>query len=128
MGTDTATVSLGGHVSDSAKGLQMSRFMLVRLGMVQRMMCEVDGRQVKAWPVFKTLKDAKRFAKYAKTDAVPARIGSAYGETLEGHIALALQEGIELAVCPTGWNKDGSPTLGHIRLDSKPHRFQNGND
>lgn len=86
-------------------------YMLVRKGLVQRVMLEGD---VKAWPVFHTAEDAQRFAKYARRKgASPAKIGSVQGETLVGHVALAIEDGCKKAVMVMGWKK-GEPILGSV--------------
>ncbi len=85
-------------------------FMLVRKGLVQRREVKILGREMLMWPVAETHADMKRLAEHwGCTDARPARIGSLQGETLEGHIALALEDGCEAICCVNGWNADGSP-------------------
>jgi hypothetical protein len=93
---------------------KVPRYFLARKGYVQRMMADPlgDGVLRKCWPVAKTHEDAQRlidFLKVRDTGVRPAEFGTVPGETLEGHIQLALQEGCEFIVSPAGWGEDGQP-------------------
>ncbi len=96
-------------------------FILVNRGLVQRLQCSVNGRDAKCWPVARTHEDAttlaRYFVKHADADVTirPALIGSVPGETLMGHISMALDEGCEYVLCPLAWD-DGKPMWGHIPL------------
>lgn len=97
-------------------------FILVNRGHVQRFMCSVNGQDAKCWPVARTHEDAARLVRYFAGKHVdpaaairPAIIGSAPGETLTGHIYMALDEGCEYVLCPMAWD-DGKPVWGHIPL------------
>lgn len=95
-------------------------YMLVRKGMVQRIPVKWLGDDVLAWPVVETHSDAIRFAARTGIPGVrPALIGSVNGETLEGHIGLALEEGCRLVICIAGWNSDGSPKWKYIPFDDR---------
>ena len=91
-------------------------WMLVRKGLVQRIMLE-GGRR--ASPIAESWEDAQLLARYlglGKRGPAPAKIGSGDGETLEGHIALAIQDGCEVIICVDGWLADGSPTWKSLPL------------
>jgi hypothetical protein len=102
------------RTSDSGRGAHTPpKYMLVRQGFVQRLIVTRDGQEVLVWPVTQTLADAKRLCEQLQRPGVrPAEIGSAPGETLEGHIAMALEEGCVAACCVMGWQEDGSPEWG----------------
>ena len=74
------------------------------------------------WPVAESHADAQRLAKWmienggAPQDVRPALIGSVEGETLEGHIALAMEDGCAMISCVCGWTDDVSPTWKHMEL------------
>lgn len=91
-------------------------YMLVRKGMVQRLLGKNhDGQPAKVWPIAESHTDAWLLAKWFKAqskstgDVRPAAIGSVNGETLEGHIKMAMDEGCVACYCVSGWNTDGSP-------------------
>jgi len=89
-------------------------YMLVRKGMVQRVNQPGIG---KVWPVTETLEDAKRLARFFKRKGLrPALIGSVPGETLEGHIQMAYEEGC-IAIAMFDWDPDGSPRLRTLTFD-----------
>lgn len=96
-------------------------FMLVNKGMVQRYIgTDTEGRPAKVWPIAETHADATRLAKWLKAPHVrPALIGSVKGETLEGHIALALNEECVAVYCVAGWNEDGSPKWKWLPMPSE---------
>ncbi len=93
--------------------------MLVRKGLVQRFYVQMDGQQVKAWPVAQTLEDAQKLMKYlnVRKGVRAAEIGSVQGETLEGHINLAMNEGCKIVCCVLGWTSDGAPEWGYMPID-----------
>jgi hypothetical protein len=95
---------------------EIKYFMLVRQGLVQRCTQTIDGQQKKLWPLVQSIDDGKRLAAFLKAgpDVRVAEIGSVEGETLDGHIELAMNEGCYAAVCVLGWNADGSPKQGWI--------------
>lgn len=95
--------------------------MLVRRGLTQRHEATFNGRRVKVWPVARTHADALRLLRWLRkvkrqslSQISVAKIGSVEGETLEGHIELAIKEGCEGICCVLGWNKDGSPKWGWL--------------
>ncbi len=94
-------------------------YMLVRRGKVQRAQhIHVGDKIGRVWPVARTAEDALRLIRHWKLkDTMPAMIGSLEGETLEGHIRLALEDRCLAAVCVMGWNDDGSPIFGEINCD-----------
>lgn len=101
-------------------------YMLVRQGKVQRMPASTaDDANAQVWPIARTHADALRLAKwFHKTNPSahnskvrPALIGSIKGETLEGHITLALKEGCIGTACVAGWLRDGSPEWGWLPFD-----------
>jgi len=104
-------------------------WMLVRRGVVQRYAgarfpCRtVNGitiieQDTTCWPVAKSHDDALRLAKWTGREGVrPAKIGSVPGETLEGHVRLALQEGISLMVIVSGWTKAGAPIWDLVSIE-----------
>lgn len=92
-------------------------FMLVKRGCCQRMQVSVRGRPVKAWPVFDSLKAAQRFIEYYGFEGVTvAEIGSVQGETLAGHVRMAVEDGCEIAINPRMWTEDGRPLFGYRPL------------
>lgn len=96
------------------------KFFLARQGYVQRVMADPigDGVMRKCWPVANTHDDAMQlvdFFKMRDKGVRPAEFGSVQGETLDGHIQLALNEGCEFVICPVGW-VNGSPQWGHIDM------------
>ncbi len=96
------------------------RFFLARQGFVQRVMADPvgDGVMRKCWPVANTHDDAMRLVDFFKcrADGVrPAEFGSVQGETLEGHVEMALKEGCEFVICPVRW-VDDVPQWGHIDM------------
>jgi hypothetical protein len=99
-------------------------WILVRQGFVQRVTTDLlgDGVMRKCWPIASTWEDANKlvdFFKVREQGVRPAQIGSAehegVRETLEGHIAMALQEGCEFLIKPVAW-VDGMPKWGHIDM------------
>lgn len=103
-------------------------WMLVRKGHPQRM----KQRGGLVWPVARTQADAVKLAAFfvAKMQADPsirpARVGSMQGETLEGHIRLAIEEGCRSIVVVQGWNIDGSPKFGEMKIDGSPSPSRKG--
>ncbi len=96
-----------------------SLYILVKRGFVQRVIVSFNGKPCKAWPLASSFDDAKRLTKWFgiwKDGVRPTKIGSISGETVEGHIVLALHEGCKVMIKVVGWNQDGSPEWGHIPL------------
>jgi hypothetical protein len=95
-----------------------SFYILVKSGVVQNTMVSGPaGHPVKAFMVAESIDDANKLVDYlgVRSQGVrPALIGSVDGETLEGHLALAIEDGCELIICPQGWNDDKSPIWGVI--------------
>jgi hypothetical protein len=90
------------------------RYFLARKGYIQRFMADPlgDGVMRKCWPVAKTHEDAQRlidFLKVREDGTRPAEFGTVPGETIEGHIEVAVEEGCEFIVMPNGWTEDGQP-------------------
>jgi len=94
-------------------------YMMVRKGYVQRLSkINIKGIDMRAWPVAENHADAKRLARrLGGHDVVPARIGSIPGETLEGHILPALEDGCRAIVCVDGWDASGNPKWKSILTD-----------
>ncbi len=98
------------------------RYFIVRKGFIQRLMADPlgDGVVRKCWPVAKTHEDAQRLIDYLKVrdeGARPAEFGTVPGETLEGHIQAALEDGCDFIVMPTGWDETGHPVQwAHIDM------------
>jgi hypothetical protein len=91
-------------------------FMIVRQGHVQRYDTEWRGERVRVWPIAENHVDAMRLCKllekiHGKRGLRPALIGSMEGETLEGHIRGAIEDGCIGMFCVDGWNADGHPTF-----------------
>lgn len=93
--------------------MEPTYFCLVTNGIVQYW-AKANGD--KYFPVAKTRADAARLARWWKSDASPAQIGSVSGETLEGHITAAVDAGCVAFCCPQRWNSDGSPVWGFIKI------------
>lgn len=103
------------HISDSGQTTVNSYYMLVKRGLVQCIKVTMYGRSAVVWPLTKTHKDAQRLCEYLRnSEARPARIGSRPGETMERHIATAIEQGCVAAWCVLGWENDGSPKWGWI--------------
>jgi hypothetical protein len=93
-------------------------YMLVRKGFVQRLMFEKDGIPAKAWPIADNLQDAKRLCKLFNNPKIrPALIGSVEGETVAGHIRLAIEEGCFAVGRVKGWAEDGEPIWDWLIFD-----------
>lgn len=87
-------------------------YLLVRRnGMIQRHRATVEGKTIIAWPVAQTHSDAVVLCRWFGDAEVvgPALIGDVEGETLEGHIQQAIEDGCAAICCVTGWQDDGSP-------------------
>lgn len=98
----------------------MDFHILVREGFVQRIMGEVNGEPAKIWPIAESHADANRLARWLKNPGVvAAQIGSVEGETLEGHVKIALEDGCEVIACVSGWNADGSPQWKYIPMSEQ---------
>lgn len=102
---------------------QGPKYFLVRQGSVQRVMADPlgDGVMRKCWPVAHSHEDAQRlidFFKVRDKGVRPAEFGTVPGETMEGHITIALQEGCEFIITPAGWSEDGQP-LQWGRIDMR---------
>jgi hypothetical protein len=90
-------------------------FMIVSRGRVQRL--DASKRGPVFWPIAETHADARRLCEwFGKPGIRPARIGSVPGETLEGHISLAIEDGCAAVGCVAGWAPDGSPTWKWLAL------------
>ena len=88
-------------------------FIIVTKGRVQR----YSGIGGTIWPMAETHEDAARLCKWFGRPGIrPARIGSVPGETLEGHIHLAIMDGCVAAGCVAGWHSDGSPRWKWIKF------------
>lgn len=101
--------------------MDATHWMLVRQGKVQRMMATKGGKPIKVWPIFETQADAMRMTMKMKNidgGAVrPAMIGSIDGETLDGHIKMAIKEGCAAACCPQSFDDNDDPVWGWIMFD-----------
>ncbi|MCA9070870.1 MAG: hypothetical protein KDA84_18200, partial [Planctomycetaceae bacterium] len=98
------------RTKNKSKWKTQDYYMLVRQGRVQRIEAMGDGKPMLAWPVAKTHGDAKRLCNHLGIPGIsPAKIGSLDGETLEGHVAMAMEERCSAACCICGWKDDGEP-------------------
>ena len=88
-------------------------YMLVRKGLVQRHTATTPNGRSLIWPVAESHEDAAKlalfFSKGRDTGVRAARIGEVQGETLEGHLAMAMEEGCVAVACVAGWEPDGRP-------------------
>jgi len=90
-------------------------YMLVRRGNVQFMPVEICGGSALAWPVARSHRDALKLSKkFGVQDVRPALIGSIKGETIEGHLFLALDQGCAGMAIVNGWDRNDSPIWGYI--------------
>jgi hypothetical protein len=101
-----------------AKRKSQSEFwMLVRRGKTVRIGATKHGKPTKIWPVAETEADARKLAKHVGEGTRAALIGSAPGETLQNHIALAMEDGCAAIACVAGWKADGSPKWKWLPID-----------
>jgi hypothetical protein len=101
-------------ISDNS-GDKREFFMLVRKGRVQRYSVGAAGPSI--WPIAETFGDAKRLCEWFGGPSVrAARIGSVSGESLEGHLKLAIEDGCVAVYCVAGWHEDGSPQWKYIPI------------
>ncbi len=76
------------------------------------------GKSEIIFPMAESHEDAVKLAAWVKTPGVsPALIGSVQGETLEGHVELAVNEGSVGVSCVAGWNTDGSSQWKYLMFD-----------
>jgi hypothetical protein len=95
-------------------------YMFVRRGLVQRMPVIINGESALVWPVARTHQDALKLSRNFNVPGLrPALIGSIKGETLEGHLNLALYEGCVGMAVVDGWDRNDSPIWGYLPFDQE---------
>lgn len=93
-------------------------WILIKKGKTQRLAgVELNGEQTRTLQIASSREDAKKLAAWhGDPDITTALIGSIEGETLEGHIKIAMEDGCEVLAHVIGWNPDGSPEYRCARL------------